>query len=344
MHMMLIAWLAACSSAPLVTVPVATHAESRDLTDAELLVLTPTTQTWKGEAVTVEDLATSLAVYPPDSVPVVAVDPGVRWQTTASYLSAFADHVGRVDMLVADASPGPELDRSVGPQVDVTWLDDNYAMRKNTTDALVTGQEARMLGTLLDVSGVRVLAGNDRPTSAALAVVDAARGQGVGCTRADVETLDEGTSAPVDGLQVTTRGTGAVLPLVLGDSPECGPPLGRLEAATAQSNSSERFQFEPGVLTTESLTATFAPVEEQLAACLGVSQTQSSPPQNNAQAIALAQVDIGPDGTPLGLKVFVGDATGRQRDLKERCMARTLGSMTFVTHGERARFVLTVMP
>jgi hypothetical protein len=244
--MMLIAWLAACSTAPLVTVPVATHAESRDLTDAAMLVLTPTAQTWLGEPVTVADLATSLAVHPPATVPVFAVDPSVRWETTASYLSVFAAHSGRVDMLVADATPEPAMPQSPGLQVDVTWLDQNYAMRKNTTDALITGQEARMLGTLLDATGVRVLSGNDRPTSDALGVLDAARGQGIGCTRADVETLDEGTSPPASGLQVTTGGIGAVLPIILGDSVECGPPLGRLEKATAQSNSLRRYNQANG--------------------------------------------------------------------------------------------------
>ncbi len=342
--MILIAWLAACSTAPLVTVPVATHAESRDLTGAALLVLTPTLQTWKGETVTVTDLATSLAVHPPDSVPVFAVDPSVRWEVTASYLSVFAAHTGRVDMLVADATPEPAMTQTLGSQVDVTWLDQDYAMRKNTTDALITGQEARMLGTLLDATGMRVLSGNDRPTSAALSVVDAARGQGIACTRADVETLDEGTSPPAGGLQVTTRGTGAVLPIVLGDSAVCGPPLGRLEAAMAQSNSSERFQFEPGAVDTASLTAAFAPVDDEIDACLRITRTRTRPPQNNAQAAALAQVDIGPDGKPLGLKVFVGDITGQRRDFRERCVARTLSAMTFPTEGERARFVLTVMP
>ncbi len=342
--MILIAWLAACSTAPLVTVPVATHAESRDLTHATMLVLTPTAQTWKGERVTVTDLATSLAVHPPDTVPVFAVDPSVRWETTAAYLTVFAAHTGRVDMLVADSTPEPAMPQAQGQQVDVTWLDHDYAMRKNTTDALITGQEARMLGTFLDAAGVRVLSGNNRPTGDALSIVDAARGQGIACTRADVETLDEGTSTATNGLQVTTRGIGAVLPIVLGDSNACGPPLGRLEAAMAQSNSSERFQFEPGVLNTESLTTAFTAVEAEIDACLQIARTRNRPPENNAPAKALAQVDIGPDGRPLGLKVFVGDITGQRRDIRERCLARTLSEMTFETEGERARFVLTVMP
>jgi hypothetical protein len=342
--MLIIAWLAACSTAPLVSVPVAIHAESRDLTDAALLVLTPTAATWKGEPVTAGEMAVTLAVQPPDSVPIFAVDPAVRWETTAAYLSVFAAHTGRVDMLVADDSTEAPLTPATGLQVDVTWLDQDYAVRKNTTDALITGREARMLGNLIGASGMRVLAGNDRPTSDALSVVDAARGQGISCTRADVETLDEGTSTPASGRQVATRGTGAVLPIVLGDSTDCGLPLGRLEATMAQSNSSERFQFDPGPLSMESLTTAFATVEAEIDACLRITRTRLKPPQNNAQAAALAQVDIGPDGKPLGLKVFVGDVTGQRRDFRERCLSRTLTAMTFPTEGERARFVLTVMP
>jgi len=335
--------LMACSSAPTVSAPSALHAQAVTTAGRPLLQLSPDGLTVDGAASSLD--AVPVALEGRGAIALLSTTADVPWQQTHDLIQAMPDGIREVAFIVNDATVQPPEVTTHADVLDIAWVGEHYTLRTDVQQPMVSGGETRLLGTLSDAQTARILAGPDRSTWEVIAVADSAHGQQVSCVLADIEVADTASS---DAPQVPTqmrvgREVSAVM-VQRAVAPGCRGTLGRLPEVNLQSSENHAIRVDGGPLGRAEIVAALEPMRSTWEQCLGLARSQAPEVVADEPAKAIAEVDVGTDGTVLGTVVMVSGVRAQERDTQERCLARTLHDSSFDTQGQRARFLLTVMP